>query len=58
MAHALDLQEYCSCTCHNKVELAAMMFLFGRHIGLGGFVATWLGFAIFLAIVLAVRFAA
>jgi hypothetical protein len=56
VAHALDLQEYCHCTWHNKVELAALVFFCGRHIGVSGFVATWLGFAIFLSIVLAVKF--
>lgn len=57
VAHALDLHEYWGCTWHNKIELAALVFFFGRHLGVSGFVATWLGTAIILAIVLAVKFA-
>ena len=56
VAHALDLQEYCGCTWHNKIELAVLMFFCGRHIGVGGAVSTWLGFCIFLGVVLALKF--
>ena len=56
VAHALDLQEYCGCTWHNKIELAVLMFFCGRHIGVGGAVSTWLGFFIFLGVVLALKF--
>ena len=56
VAHALDVQEYCGCTWHNKIELAALMFFCGRHIGVGGAVSTWLGFLIFIGVVLALKF--
>jgi hypothetical protein len=51
-----DAQEYCGCTWHNKIELAVLMFFCGRHIGVGGAVSTWLGFFIFIGVVLALKF--
>ena len=32
------------------------MFFCSRHIGVGGAVSTWLGFCIFLGVVLALKF--
>tara|TARA_B100000768_G_scaffold111498_1_gene103303 strand:+ start:618 stop:728 length:111 start_codon:yes stop_codon:yes gene_type:complete len=32
------------------------MFFCGRHIGVGGAVSTWLGFLIFIGVVLALKF--
>jgi len=32
------------------VELAAHVFFCGRHVGMGGFLKTWLGFALLAGI--------
>ena len=40
VARVLNLLKLGGCTCHNKVELAAYVFFCGRHIGIGGFIAT------------------
>ena len=53
VARVLNLLRLGGCSCHNKVELAAYVFFCGRHIGIGGFIATWLGTAILVGISLA-----
>ena len=55
VARALNLCRYGGCNWHNKVELAAYVFFCGRHIGVGGFVATWLGAAIVVSIYLLMK---
>ena len=54
-ARVLDILGVGGCRFHNKVELAAAVFFCGRHIGVQGWLATWLGTAVVLIVVLVVR---
>lgn len=55
VACALDNMRMWGCRCHNKVVLAAAVFFCGQHVGVRGFLCTWLGFAIFGALFLVPR---
>lgn len=56
VARVLNILNYWGCGCHNKVELAAMVFFTGRHTNLAGFISTWMGFSICLTVFLLVHF--
>eukprot|EP00667_Euglena_gracilis_P021037 EG_transcript_22929 len=48
VAEALNNLKYRNCTSWNKVLLAAWIFVCGRHVGLRGFLLTWLPFLVLL----------
>lgn len=55
VARVLDLRSIYGCRFHNKVELAATVFFCGRHIGIRGFLSTWLPFLVILSVYLLVH---
>lgn len=44
VAMALSLMKYNNSVRWNMVRLAGWMFIFGRYVGIGGFIKTWLPF--------------
>lgn len=42
------------CRDWNMVQLATRMFLRGRHVGLGGFLRTWLPFCLLIGAVVVI----
>jgi hypothetical protein len=50
VARVLNILRVGGCTCHNKVVIAATVFFFGRHTGVAGCAATWVGFALLLMV--------
>ncbi|TRY79932.1 hypothetical protein TCAL_07068 [Tigriopus californicus] len=50
VATALDMMSYKGQTGWNMVGLALKMFLFGRYVGFGGFLKTWLPFLAICAV--------
>lgn len=55
VARVFNILQLGGCGCHNKVVLAASVFFCGRHTGVAGFLSTWIGFLIFLGIMLLLR---
>lgn len=55
VAVALNEMAYGGCTWWNKVILAAWMFFCGRHTSWSAVVHSWLGFALFIALVVWTR---
>jgi len=55
-AYALNLMRYKGSSSWNMVWLAWGMLIYGRYIGLRGFLKTWIPFFILLAIILAFCF--
>lgn len=55
VAVALNEMEYGGCTWWNKVVLAAWMFFSGRHTSWSAVLHTWLGFVLFLFLVVWTR---
>jgi transmembrane protein 222 len=49
---ALTLMRYKNSTSWNMVKIAAWMFLFGRYVGVSGFLKTWLPFVILSGLIL------
>lgn len=49
---ALSLMRYKESTSWNMVKIAAWMFLFGRYVGVSGFMKTWLPFVFLTGLII------
>ncbi|KFV85162.1 Transmembrane protein 222, partial [Struthio camelus australis] len=54
VALALNLMRYDNSTSWNMVKLCFFSLLYGKYVSIGGFVKTWLPFALFLGVILTV----
>ena len=57
VCRALNIMKYAGFSCHNKIEVGAVVFFCGRYVSAGAFLKTWAPFLVILAIYLLVKFA-